>query len=443
MNRSTDELRASPARQLGGRLRVPGDKSISHRGLLLGAVGVGPSRLRGSLDGNDCRATARCLESLGVTIRHQGSELIIEGRGLAGLGPPQRPLDCNRSGTTMRLLCGLLAGQRFDSRLVGDPQLQRRPMARVVEPLEAMGARIDSEAGRAPLGVHGGVTLRGRRHELTLSSAQVKSAVLLAGLYAAGTTRVRQPTASRDHTERLLAAMGATVEVLEGGAEVSLSPGPALLPLDLEVPGDFSSAAFPLVAATLVGGSELLLEGVGVNPTRTGLLDALAEMGAAVTLENRRERSGEPLADIRVRASELRATEVGGAIVTRMIDALPFLAVAAPQASGSTVIRDAAELRVKETDRIATTAASLSALGARVSTRPDGLVIDGPTPLRGATVSSDGDHRLAMAIAVAGLVARAPVTVKRAGCIADSFPGFVQLMRSVGAPLAAPQEECP
>jgi 3-phosphoshikimate 1-carboxyvinyltransferase len=424
---------------LHGRVRVPGDKSISHRALLLGALAEGTNQVSGFLPCGDCLATLACLRALGVEIEtHNHTSLTIHGRGLRGLQAPTRgensraatPLNCARSGTTMRLLAGILTGQPFASTLNGDEQLLRRPMRRIVEPLRRMGAEIEDTDGHAPLTIRGR-RLRGCDHTLPIASAQVKSALLLAGLYADGPTTVRQPGPARDHTERMLAAMGAAIETT--GLTVTLSPATSLAPFSLRVPGDVSSAAFPLVGAALVPGSEVTIAGVGINPTRTGLLDVMRAMGAAIALGDEREGENEALADVTIRATELRGVEVGGETVVRMIDEFPALAVAATQAHGTTVVRDAAELRVKETDRIATLVAELRALGARSEPLPDGFIIEGPTPLHGGVVDSHGDHRLAMALAIAGLVAEGAVVIENAECIDDSFPGFVELMQKVGA----------
>jgi 3-phosphoshikimate 1-carboxyvinyltransferase len=367
---------------------------------------------------------------------HEDTTLTVNGRGLRGLQAPAGPLNCVRSGTTMRLLAGILAGQPFTSTLTGEPQLQRRPMHRVVEPLRSIGAEIEDTGGHAPLVVRGR-PLRGADHTLGVASAQVKSALLLAGLCADGPTTVRQPGPARDHTERMLVAMGADVQVADLTVMLNRSPSLALSPLSVCVPGDVSSAAFLLVAAAMAPGSEVVVEGVGVNPTRTGLLDVLREMGADVVMDSLREEGNEPVADVTVRTSGLRGVEVGGHTVVRMIDEFPVLAVAATQASGATVVRDAAELRVKETDRIAAIVAGLRALGARIDPLPDGFRVEGPTPLRGTVVDSRGDHRLAMALALAGLVADGEVVVERADCIADSFPGFVALLQGLGARVQA------
>jgi len=420
-----------PGGALCGRGRVPGDKSISHRALLLGALANGASHISGFLPSRDCLATLACLRALGVHVEaHDATTLTVRGRGLRGLQAPDAPLNCVRSGTTMRLLAGILAGQSFDCTLTGDPQLLRRPMRRITEPLRRMGAGIEATDGHAPLTIHGR-RLHGYDHTLAVASAQVKSALLLAGLYADGPTTVRQLGPARDHTERMLAAMGAAIKT--SGLNVTLVSSAALSPLTLRIPGDLSSAAFPLIAAALLPGSEVTIERVGVNPTRTGLLDVLRAMGAGVALEDEREQGGEPVADVTMRASDLTGVEVSGHTVVRMIDEFPVLAVAATQAHGTTVVRDAAELRVKETDRIATAVAELRVLGARIEPRPDGFVVEGPTTLRGGVVDSHGDHRLAMALAVAGLVAQGEVTIENAECVPDSFPGFVEFMRSLGA----------
>jgi len=438
----TNRLTTQPSGPLRGLVRVPGDKSISHRALLLGALAEGACHVSGFLPAGDCLATLTCLRAMGVEIEipvpgpstsQRGAEpttLVIHGRGLCGLREPAAPLDCARSGTTMRLLAGILAGQSFPSTLTGDPQLLRRPMRRIVEPLRRMGAEIADADGHAPLSIRGRA-LHGRDHTLAVASAQVKSALLLAGLYADGPTTVRQPGPARDHTERMLAAMGAAIETED--LTVTLNPSSSLSPLPIRVPGDISSAAFPLVAAALLPGSEITVEEVGVNPTRTGLLDVLQTMGADIAVGNERQQRSEPVADVTIRASDLRGVEVGGDTVVRMIDEFPVLAVAATQVHGITVVRDAAELRVKETDRIAAIVVELRALGARIDPLPDGFIVEGPTPLHGATVDSHGDHRLAMALTVAGLIAEDGVVVENAGCIADSFPGFVELLRGVGA----------
>jgi 3-phosphoshikimate 1-carboxyvinyltransferase len=422
---------------LRGSVRVPGDKSISHRAVILGAIAEGASHVGNFLPSADCGATVEVVRALGVEIEEDGSVgLVVRGRGLAGLREPEGVLDCVRSGTTMRLLAGLLAGQPFLSLLSGEAQLRRRPMGRVVEPLRQMGAVVLGREGgkKPPLAIQGG-NLRGLEYTLPVASAQVKSALLLAGLFADAPTRLRVPGPARDHTERMLLAMGANLRV--EGANVDLEPGGLLQPLNVVVPGDFSSAAFLMVAATLVPGSEITIDGVGVNPTRTGLLDVLQAMGADIVLRNERLASGEPVADLTVRASELNGIEVGGETVVRMIDEFPILAVAASQAKGETLVRDARELRVKETDRIATAVQELRRLGAKIEPRPDGFVVDGPNALRPTSpVHSHGDHRLAMALGVAGLIAQGETQVQDVTCIADSFPGFETAVGALGGQIS-------
>jgi 3-phosphoshikimate 1-carboxyvinyltransferase len=436
MEEVMEELVIREGGALRGRVRVPGDKSISHRTLLLGMLADGNSHVRGFLPAADCLATLGCVRALGVAVeRPEPTALIIHGRGLDGLRRPDAPLNCVRSGTSMRLLAGILAGQPFESTLTGDPQLLRRPMERIARPLRRMGAEIETVEGHAPLTIHGR-RLHGHDHALPVASAQVKSAILLAGLYAEGETIVRQPGPARDHTERMLVAMGADITVT--GLNVILAPSPphplTLSPLSLTVPGDISSAAFLLVAGLLVPGSEVGIEGVGVNETRTGLLDVLAGMAADVALDDRREQGGEPVADLTARASALRGTTIAGEMVVRMIDEFPVLAVAATQAEGETVVREAEELRVKETDRIAVIASELRKMGARIEPQPDGFVVEGPTRLQGAVVDSHGDHRIAMALAVAGLIAQGQTTIKNTACIADSFPGFEDVLQDLTSP---------
>ena len=387
---------------LRGELRVPGDKSITHRALLLSALADGPSRIRRFLDGGDCRATMACLRSLGVAVQHVAEgELVVHGMGLDGWREPEDVLNCVRSGTTMRLLAGLLAGQAFYCVLSGEAQLRRRPMERIVRPLRAMGTRIEGrDGGRLPPLTITGSHLRGVEYRLPMASAQVKSCILLAGMYAQGTTTVIEPGPSRDHTERMLRARG--VSLHSRGLCHSLSgPARSLAPADVLVPGDFSSAAFFIVGALLLPESDLVLREVGVNPTRTGLLDVLTDMGASVERLDEREEGGEPLADLRIRGQDLVATQVRGDIVPRMIDEFPILALAATQAEGITRVREAEELRVKETDRITAIVQALRALGARIEERPDGFDVEGPTPLQGAVVDSCGDHRMAMMFTIA------------------------------------------
>ncbi len=434
---------------LRGVVSVPGDKSISHRALMLSALADGTSRIDGLLSTGDCQATLTCLRDLGVTIEPvsdgASTSLLVHGRGLRGLRPSQKSLDCGRSGTTMRLLAGVLAGQSFDSVLTGEPQLLRRPMRRVTDPLRQMGAIISDTDGHGPLSIRGHGSLRGHTHDLAVASAQVKSAILLAGLYAEGVVNVHLPGPARDHTERMLVAQ---VEPRQAGQrfltydDVSARLDPSavsrILPLVCTVPGDFSSAAFLMAAGTCVPGAEVTVTDVGTNLTRTGFLDVLRWMGADTTLAEAHERGGEPVTDITVRGSDLKGVMVGGDVVVRMIDEFPVLAVVATQAAGTTLVRDAAELRVKESDRIASVVGELRKLGATIEPRDDGFLVEGPTMLRGAEVDSQGDHRLGMALVVAGLVAQGETIVHGAERIADSFPGFVRTMRVLGASI----DEC-
>jgi 3-phosphoshikimate 1-carboxyvinyltransferase len=419
-----------PAKPLRGTLRVPGDKSVSHRALMLGALAEGESHIHGFLEGEDTRATAAVFAQLGVSIETPApGERLVHGVGLHGLRGADGPLDCGNAGTGMRLLTGLLAGQAFDSTLVGDESLSRRPMRRVTEPLVWMGARIDTREGMPPLRIHGGRHLEGIRYELPVASAQVKSALLLAGLYAAGETEILEPHPTRDYTERMLAAFGWPIDFAPGRAR--LTGGHVLRATDVQVPADFSSAAFFLVAASLVPGSDLLLRAVGLNPRRTGLLQALGLMGADIEVQAARHSSGEPIADLRVRHAPLQGIELPEALVSDMIDEFPALFVAAAAARGTTVIRGAAELRVKESDRIASMTAGLRALGVVVEEMPDGAVITGGTFCPGM-VESHGDHRVAMSFAVAGLLAEGGVRIQDCRNVATSFPGFMELANGCG-----------
>jgi 3-phosphoshikimate 1-carboxyvinyltransferase len=427
---------------LAGDGVLPGDKSISHRALLLSALACGTSRIRGLLEGADVRATRRAVEALGVMIEDTGGAVEVAGLGVGGLHPPGDVLDLGNSGTGARLLMGVLAGHDFPAFLTGDASLRRRPMARVSEPLAAMGARFTTTAGgRLPLVVTGPARLQPLHWRSAVASAQVKSAILLAGLHTAGRTAVTEPAPSRDHTENMLAAMGATVTretLADGRHRVAVDGEPELAPLDLIVPADPSSAAFPLVAALLLPGSAVRLLGVGLNPTRTGLLAVLERMGARIAIENRRELGGEPVGDLVARGSELVAVEVPAEAAPAMIDEYPVLAVAAALANGRTVMRGIGELRVKETDRLAAMAAGLTAAGVEVETGDDWLAVHGTAgarPRGGAVVDADHDHRIAMSFAVLGLAAQERVRVRGAETIATSFPGFVELMTGLGARL--------
>lgn len=420
---------------LGGEVRVPGDKSISHRAVMFAALADGISSVSGFLEGEDTRATARAFAAMGVRIEQpSASERIVHGVGLQGLQASSAAIDCGNAGTGMRLLTGILAAQAFDSTLIGDESLSRRPMRRVIEPLARMGARIDAqEGGVPPLRVHGGQALAGIDYALPVASAQVKSAVLLAGLYARGETTVREPHPTRDYTERMLAAFGWPIAFSAG--EARIAGGGRLRATNVVVPADFSSAAFFLVAASIVPGSDLLLREVGINPRRTGLLAALKLMGADITLERERELGGEAVADLRVRHAQLRGIDVPEALVPDMIDEFPILFVAAAAALGTTRVTGAAELRVKESDRIAVMARGLRALGVAIEETPDGAVVDGGR-FGGGDVDSAGDHRCAMSFAVAGLLADGEIRIGDCANVATSFPGFVALANGCGFRLA-------
>jgi 3-phosphoshikimate 1-carboxyvinyltransferase len=410
---------------------VPGDKSVSHRAVMLAALADGVSSIEGFLEGEDTRATAAIFLQLGVRIDAPApSHRVVHGVGIDGLQAPVGPLDCGNAGTAMRLLAGLLCGQRFDSLLAGDASLSKRPMRRVMAPLRRMGARIESDDDQTPpLHVGGGARLRGIEFAPEIPSAQVKSAVLLAGLYADGETVVRESRPTRDYTERMLGEFGWPVTHAAGC--VKLTGGHRLGATDVLVPGDFSSAAFLVVAATLVPGSELLLTGVGVNPRRTGLLHVLGAMGADIAELDRRQEGGEVVANLRIRHAPLTGIEVPEQYVADLIDEFPVLAIAAACARGTTVIRGAGELRVKESDRIAAMAAGLRALGIAVDEMEDGAAIEGGV-LAGGEVDSQGDHRVAMAFAVAGQLARGAVVIRDVGNVATSFPGFQALVRQAG-----------
>ena len=422
-----------PARTFEGEVRVPGDKSISHRAAMLGAIAAGPTEVTGFLEAGDTRATLRAVRALGITVdSHGGGSLRIHGAGRDGLKRPNGPLDLGNSGTGLRLLAGLLAGQPFDSTLVGDASLSRRPMRRIAEPLARMGARVEtSSRGTPPLAVRGGRRLAGIDHRPEAPSAQVKSCLLLAGLYARGRTRIEETAPTRDHTERMLAGFGYEVERSPG--EVAVAGGGELTGRSVAVPGDLSSAAFFLVGACIAPRGRVRIPGVGVNPTRDGVLRILERMGAKVAVENRRDPGGEPVADLVAGASRLRGVEVGGDLVALGIDEIPVLLLAAARAEGATVLRGAGELRVKESDRLAAMEEGLRRLGVSVAARPDGMIVHGRRgPFRAARVPSRGDHRIAMTFALAGLAADGPVEVEDCGNVATSFPGFLTGVRAVG-----------
>ena len=424
-------MRVEPAASVRGDLAVPGDKSISHRALLLASVADGESEVGGFGTSEDTLATAAAVRALGATVEIEGDRVRVAGVGLRGLRPPERPIDCGNAGTLMRLLPGLLAGQKGRFPLVGDASLSRRPLERIAVPLRRMGAKVETSDGHAPLVVEGG-PLRPIRYELPVASAQVKSCVLLAGLHArGGPTAVVERLPTRDHTERMLEAAG--VRVRRKPREPSVWPPERLRPLALEVPGDFSSAAPFVVAATLLAASELRVHGVGVNPTRTGLLAVLERMGARIALFNRRRVGGEPVADLEVTPAELTAAEIGREEIPLLIDELPLFALAAALARGESVVSGAQELRVKETDRIETMVNALRPLGVRIRATGDGFRVRGvpARPRGGGVVDACGDHRIAMLAAVAGLVSREGVEIRDAESAAVSFPGFFSILESL------------
>ena len=417
-----------PAVGLRGDLAVPGDKSVSHRALMLAAIAEGDSVIRGFGRSADTLSTAGAMAALGATLVDEGDVMRVTGVGLRGLAPPEVPVDCGNAGTLIRLLAGILAGQRGRFELRGDESLSRRPLERIAEPLRRMHAVVETTDGHAPLVIEGG-PLEAIRYESPVASAQVKSCILLAGLYTkSGPTTVLEPAPSRDHTERMLAASGARVE--RSPLSISVWPAERLRPLTLDVPGDFSSAAPFLAAATLLPGAEVRLHGVGVNPTRVGFLHVLERMGARISIYNRRQAGGEPVADLEVAASELVATEIGPDEVPLLIDELPLFALCAGHAHGESVLRGAQELRVKESDRIETVTSALRAVGVRITATQDGFRVRGvpSRPQGGGVVESNGDHRIAMLGAIAGLTSREPVEVQDADCVGVSFPEFFEIL---------------
>jgi 3-phosphoshikimate 1-carboxyvinyltransferase len=422
-----------PADSVQGELRVPGDKSISHRALMLGGIADGVTSVSGFLESEDCLATLAALSALGVRIERRQDTLVrVYGAGREGLTAPAGPLDMGNAGTAMRLFMGLLAGQRFDSTLSGDASLLRRPMERVASPLRSMGARIDTQAGRPPVHIQGGAALQGIDYALPMASAQVKSALLLAGLYAQGVTCISEPVPTRDHTERMLRGFG--VELTSGAGRISLAGGQRLSGCEIAIPGDFSSAAFFIVAGCLAARQGLTIRDVGVNPTRTGLLSMLRLMGAHIEVQPHPGEAAEPIADIHVRAGPLRGIRVPEALVPLAIDEFPVFFIAAAAASGETVVTGAGELRVKESDRLATMATGLSTLGIECELLSDGLSLQGGR-MRGGRIDSHGDHRIAMAFAVASLIASAPIEIEDVANVATSFPDFPQLARAAGLAL--------
>jgi 3-phosphoshikimate 1-carboxyvinyltransferase len=423
-----------PASTVGGAIRVPGDKSVSHRSLMLGGIAEGVTEVRGFLESEDCLSTMKAMRALGVRIDQASArEVRVHGVGLRGLKPANHALDMGNAGTAMRLMTGLLCGQSFDSELIGDSSLMKRPMERAAKPLRQMGARIETLEGKPPVRIKGGAALSGIRYELPVASAQVKSAILLAGLYASGSTTVIEPAVTRDHTERMLQSFGCEVSAAQG--EVCLTPPARLNACSLEVPGDFSSSGFFLVAGSIAQGNGLTITGVGINPTRTGLLDILALMGADLRVVNHRSAGAEPVADIEVRPAKLAGIHVPEHLVPLAIDEFPALFIAAACAEGETLVTGAEELRVKESDRIAVMAEGLTAMGVACEVLPDGIRIQG-RPQRsvfsGGTVDSHGDHRIAMSFSIASLRAAAPIRIADVANVATSFPDFPGVARAAG-----------
>ncbi|ELK41649.1 3-phosphoshikimate 1-carboxyvinyltransferase [Brevibacillus agri] len=423
-------LRVRQAKKITGTVRVPGDKSISHRAVMFGALAEGVTTIEGFLPGADCLSTISCFRRLGIEIEQQGDKVTVHGKGWYGLREPLQHLDVGNSGTTIRLMSGIMATQPFHVVIEGDESIAKRPMRRVIGPLRQMGAKIDGrkDGEFTPLSIRGG-KLEAIAYQSPVASAQVKSAILLAGLQANGVTSVTEPHLSRDHTERMLQAFG--VSVVRDGLTVSVEGGQKLTGRAISVPGDISSAAFLIAAVMVVPGSSLLIENVGINPSRTGIIDVVKAMGGSLELLNERVVNEEPVADLLVTHSELHGIEIAGDIIPRLIDEIPVIAVMATQAKGKTVIRDAEELKVKETDRIATVVSQLSKFGGRVTPTEDGMIIEGETPLTGAVIDSMGDHRIGMAMAIAGLAATGETGIENEEAIDVSFPGFHELLTRI------------
>ena len=402
-----------------GTVTVPGDKSISHRAVMLGALADGATHITGFLRGEDCLSTIDCFRAMGIKIEDNGSEITVYGKGLHGLSKPSEMLYTGNSGTTTRLLCGILAGQPFDTDITGDASICKRPMKRVREPLSLMGAKIDGDF--CPLHISG-TTLHGMDYKMTVASAQVKTALILAGLYADGETVIHEKEKSRDHTELMLKAMGADLTV--NGNDITIRPGRSLKAQDIEVPGDISSAAFFMVLGAVMPDSCITIENVGINPTRTGIIDVLKAMGADMELINQRTAAGEAVADIVIRSSHLKGTQIGGDIIPRLIDELPVIAVAAVFAEGTTIIRDAQELKVKETNRIRAVVNEFSKCGIDITETEDGMIINGGKPIKGADFKTYGDHRMAMSLAILAQLAEGDSTLDDSGCVAVSYPTY-------------------
>ena len=424
-------LKIKGIKKLGGELAIPGDKSISHRAVMIASCAQGETVINNYLPSADCLATIECFRKLGIEIE-RGSKVVVKGKGLSGLKQPQSLLDVGNSGTTIRLISGIVAGQNFEVNITGDASIRKRPMGRIARPLRAMGAdfegRIVNGEVFAPLKIFGG-NLKAVEYELPVASAQVKSAILLAGLFADGQTCVIEKVPSRDHTERMLEHFGASFEKL--GERLSVVGQCGFDGNEVDIPGDISSAAFFIVAGTIVPNAELRISNVGINPTRTGILDVLHRMGAKIDVQGERILSEEPRADLIIKSSELKAIKLDGEIIPRIIDEIPIIAVAATQAAGVTEIRGAKELRIKESDRVKTIASELRKLGAQIDELEDGLRITGPAKLQGATVQSHGDHRIAMAMVIAGLVAEGETIIEDTDCIETSFPGFEKIVKQL------------
>lgn len=430
-----ESVKLNKAKSLRGELLLPPDKSISHRAIMFASIAKGKSTVRNFLRAEDPLSTINSFRMLGIEIFEEQSGVVINGKGLHGLREPFDVIDCGNSGTTARLISGILAGSRFFSTLTGDDSLRQRPMSRVVAPLQAMGAHVSGRAGDAylPIAIKGG-NLKALNYEMPVASAQVKSCLLLAGLYADGVTSITEPYKSRDHTEKMLASMGAFIESGGAGMPIRIKGGTELDPLDITVPADFSSAAFFLAAALIVPGSGLMIKSVGVNDTRAGLIDVIRKMGGSVELLNRREISGEPVADLYCKyARPLSAVKITKESIPSIIDEFPILCVLATQAEGITEIRGAEELRVKESDRISAMASELRKLGVETEEYPDGIAIKGKALLKGASVDSHGDHRIAMSMAIAALVAEGTVVIDNASCVDISFPAFFEQLKKLSA----------
>ena len=410
---------------LKGQIQVPGDKSISHRSVMFGSIAQGTTEIHGYLQGADCLSTISCFQKMGISIENKGETVLVHGRGLHGLTRPDSVLDCGNSGTTTRLISGILAGQPFTTELNGDESIQSRPMKRIIDPLSQMGANIESIRGNgcAPLRIRQS-QLHGIHYQSKVASAQVKSCILLAGLYADGTTSVTEPYLSRNHTEIMLKHFGA--QITSEGTTAMIVPGAELHGQEIEVPGDISSAAYFIAAGLIVPGSEILIKNVGINPTRDGLLRVCKDMGADITLLNKNLGNGEPTADLLVRAGSLHGTTVGGAVIPTLIDELPVVAALACFAEGTTVIKDAQELKVKESNRIDVMVQNLTAMGAHVTATDDGMIIEGGHPLHGAVIDSKLDHRIAMTFAITALASDGETKITGADCVKISYPGFYE-----------------